>query len=310
MHPSIEFWLPGLHPESEYAKRVQLLVDKALSGIGLSQTAIERIVVTDYTRYAQAIDALGGKTGFTQTADYTGVAKAIPLVRNGKYVATNLLFHHLVIDSFLRESDAEFSESFLEHMRYGFYHEFGHCVDFSRRIAQHAWEPPAKGSSHYRYCATYNSHTLLGEYAATYFSSRFMSEIGFREEMRSTGEALSSRWKPLQAARERVDHAAIEDGLDFFWNGLVEVAKLVALAHGNPALRIDSAWSFWPGNNPQARSVLDRFAESAKVAWQSYPDCASQFEQLVSNTWFSLTSAERFCYEVRNEGDCFYYRPP
>jgi hypothetical protein len=309
MHPSIEFWLSEVHPESEYAKKVRALTDQALSGTGLVNTNVERIVVTDHARYAEAIDVLGGKTGFTRTANYTGVGKAIPVIHHGKFVGTNLLFHHAVIDSFLREPDVQFSLGSLEFMRYGFFHEFGHCVDFHRRMSQHSWKAPEKGDSHYRYCAAHNAPTLVGEYSACYFSSQFISDIGFREVIRSTVDTLSKQWEPLQAAHGRDDHEARHEGLNFFWRGLIEVAKIFALAHGNGALQIDAAFPLWPGNSPQTRSVLTSFAESAKTEWQNYPDCASNFDRLVSDTWFSLTSAEGFCYEPRTEGDCFYYRP-
>jgi hypothetical protein len=102
MHPSIEFWLSEVHSESEYAKKVSALTDQALSGTGLAKTDVERIVVTDHARYAEAIDVLGGKTGFTRTANYTGVGKAIPIILHGKFVGTpgngTRLLEHRTLD--------------------------------------------------------------------------------------------------------------------------------------------------------------------------------------------------------------------
>lgn len=308
MLPSIEFLVPDVHPDSLYAQKVRSLTAAALSGMSLTKSEVQRIVIAGDDSYLGAILELSGKTGYTNTTNYRGLAKAIPLFRGSEFVGSNLLFHHAVIDAYFREPGASVSQAYLEQLQYGFFHEFGHCIDFSRRRSQHGWVAPALGSSHFLYYAACNGPTFFGEFAACYFSARFISKDGFRSLVDSTISALASQMKTLQEARIRADHEIRDEAIGVFWRGLIEFGKIQALRMGAPSLKEACPSSEWPGRNPEAMRVFAQLGQSLESAWASYPNCGPDFDRHVRDAWFALTAAEGFCFEVRPDGDCFYFR--
>ena len=280
-----------------------------MTAMGLTGADVRKIIITDNEGYGPAIRQFAPSGGYTNDGVYQGIGKILPEITNGVYLGGNLVLHYCLIGSFVAEQKPEQPEGELEAMRYGFYHEFGHCVDYRRRPAQHGAKSPIATNSPALRCAAYNWETFLSEYAACFFSATFLPPVGYRYFARASRLNLETYLSGLATKRSQYQLGmgpltAVRDAaLDAFWRGLIEYGKMYAFLNGNEALDPVRDMPAWPARNGSAAKILSKFSEGLRAAWTRYPQCEAEFEQLVRETWFALSEAEGFRFEVRSEGD-------
>ena len=307
--PSIEFRVNGFVPNANSHGFVLGIVNEAMTAMGLTGADVRKIIITDNEGYGPAIRQFAPNSGYTKDGVYQGIGKILPEVANGMYSGSNLVLHHCLVGSFVAEQNADRPEGELEAMRYGFYHEFGHCVDHRRRPTQHCAKVPAVTSSPTLRCAVHNGDTLLSEYAACFFSATFLPPAGYGYFARASRLNLETYLTALATKRSQYQlglgplTAVSDAALDTFWRGLIEYGKMYAFLNGNQALDPAKDMPTWPARSTSTAQILAKFAEGLRTAWARYPHCEAEFEQLVRETWFALTAAEGFRFEVKPEGD-------
>lgn len=307
--PVVEWRIAGFTPNQNAHAGVARLVEEAFSTLDLSSEDVRRIIVTDSEGYGRAIGEFDPKAGFTNDAIYRGVGKIIPIVADGRYAGSNVVFHHCVISSFAAGPSAALSAGEIAMMRYTFFHEFGHGLDYRLRPSQHAAPPPENTESVALRCLSYNAEVFLCEYAACFYSARFLTPDGFRHFGESTRQNLEAYLSDLTEKRglyrdRLVELLVVRDqALTAFWRGLIEYGKMCAFVAGNPELDISGLMTCWPVKNQVSIGILRKLADNLRAAWDRYPAYTEDFVRLVGEAWFALTSAEGYRFEVRPEGD-------
>jgi len=307
--PPIEFRVTGFTPNDNVYKFVSRVIQAAMSRMELTYADVLQIVIADNAHYGAAIKEFSPNDGYTDDGIYQGVGKILPQIENGSYVGSNLVMHECVIANFAA-SDDDRPTGEGDAMRYGLYHEFGHCADYQRRQAQHAAKTRESNCSVVLRCAEGNSATLLSEYAACLFSASFLTPAGFTFIAGSTEQNLKQYLKVLAEMRNRyrirlLDISAVRNAaIETFWRGMIEYAKLFAYLHGNPVLVPDGKVSLvWPGDSQAGGEIIQSMSAVLREAWNSYPDCVEAFEKSLTNTWFAISEAEGYRFEVKSEGD-------
>jgi len=307
--PQIEFRVAGFTPNDNAHKFVLQIIQPAMVQMELTNGDVRKIVIADNDHYGAAIKEFAPNEGYTNDGIYQGVGKILPQIENSCYAGSNLVLHVCVIGGFAAvDDDRPAGEG--DAMRYGIYHELGHCADYRRRQVQHVSKAREGNTSLVLRCAEGNSATLLSEYAACFFSASFLTPEGFAFVADSTAANLTRYLKELTEKRDRyrlrlLDLRIVRDAaMETFWRSMIEFSKLFAYLRGNPALAVDGkAALVWPGASQVGSEEIQLMAVALHEAWNSYPNCAEAFEQTLTGTWFAISKAEGYRFEVQSDGD-------
>ena len=236
--PPIEFRVRGYVPNENAYAFVRNIMQPAMHDLELGSEDVRQVIIADNDHYGPAIKEFASKDGFTDDSVYQGIGKSLPDFDEKGYAGSCLVLHYCVLASSTRQGGSG-SVGEADAMSYCLFHELGHCVDYRHRPAQQFQAHAFDTTSIILGCADANSRTLLAEYAACFFSAKFMTPPAFQYIADQTPRCSTDYLVDLGEKRDRYRRGLLslpevrDAALGAFWRALIEFAKLMAFVHGN-----------------------------------------------------------------------------
>ncbi|HEY4299974.1 MAG TPA: hypothetical protein VGM73_03805 [Candidatus Didemnitutus sp.] len=293
--------------------------------IGTKPEWIDRVVVADSERFAEALASFGGTRKYTNTHGLLAVAKTIRMP-NTNPVQTSIVFNTsvvgIVMDAAIKKGWQV--ESWTVEEQRSFYvllHELGHCAD-------HAVRPviTADGTRRDENGERVVDHTL-GNLHAYHFSEMYpeipacvFGGYGYTEEIRAldmamNNEALRSMLRELAQLTESTPPsfgAIFKQAMAVFWFILFQHAKFTGSALGNAKLPQKPSGELWDiaARLPEVAEALNRAEASVVSAWQVYPQIPDTFRKELTECFHDIAFACGYLLEVRAGADGVWWDRP
>jgi hypothetical protein len=296
------------------------LFGNALGDLALSESAVERVIVTDEhsfgVRVKEMQTALGRKHSYTDNEVHKAVGKTLPRMRgDGTVTSTVVIRDFVVIGVCAATGDGlDFHDWGIDQQLFAnvVYHELGHCKDhFLRKDAE---EKPVYSDRTFKSAEfnLYGGSMVLEELAACCHAAASMTPQVYQRGVREANASATSMLEQLRKVKLRLRlgqcnlvDMAVAASLTF-WVLLREHAKLVGHVLGNPGLP-QAAPALWKTNDSRLRELMDGFAEQLRALWVRYPDWTDETVAGLAEAWRRLAALNGYKFSFGPEGDALHF---
>lgn len=286
--------------------------------VGCKPEWIDRVVVADSDRFAEALASFGGTRKYTNTHGLLAVAKTIRMP-NTHPVQTSIIFNLSIVGVVLEAAMAKGwqVENWTVEEQRSFYvllHELGHCADHALRP-----EITADGTRRDENGERVIDPTLANLHA--FHFSEMYPEIpacvfggyGYTDGIRvldvqMNNEAFISMLRELTQMTKAANpdyRAILKQSAAVFQFVLFQHAKFAGSALGNPRLPKKPAEDLWAvaAQLPEVADVLNRAEAAIVSAWQVYPQIPEALREELIECFHDLAYACGYSLEVRAGGE-------
>lgn len=291
------------------------LIEQLAKDCNLAEQWVDRLIVADEFHYGTVIKSVVPGEQFTDANGLLGVAKTLPIFK-GDDVTTNHIVIRAEIANALLEgvtTGVPVSEwqPEIQQAAYVLPHEFGHCRDHAERPGSAKIGPKFGGAFKLQKFAGYYGAITTSEYAACFFSGRWVSLSLLAHQFSSDAEIV--RGLMTDAHQRRRNYASQRELFDLacavasaFWFSIIQAAKLFAWRFANETLRGQALdWKQW--FNAEVSEVFESLETALAKAWIGYPNDLTEFDSACETAWRDLALAEGFHFAEGANGDGVFF---
>jgi hypothetical protein len=278
---------------------------------GVNDQNVEQFVIADESHYAAAIQTISKSELFTNTNSLLGVGKTIVARDERDTVRCDVVVRAEIASMMVEGVESgKAMDQWQLNSQIGAYvvaHELGHCRDYCERLDDADNAPLDTSTFRIAHFAKYYGRIAASEYAASHFSSFFVTQPLFDQfivdDLNTVGSAVEEAHE-LRRKYRRTDELfqLACTAASAYWLAIIQAAKLFGIRKGNPALRdIPLNWSKWFLSN--GGGTMDALEKRLSVLWDEYPHLDADFLEACQECWAALALEDGFKFSPNREND-------
>lgn len=314
---NVEFRVAGFVASWQLSRSIEELLVHCISNMGLTHDDIGQIVIIDKEHYTTTIREFDNKANRTDDDDFIGVAKTIPKrLDSGKISSNIFLLDGLIAQSLKaisKRGDFSILNEIEQQSLYTIYHELGHCKD--AKIRQDLETPALTNSTNsfrIRKVCNYYRSILLGEFAASFHSGKFMTKTLFGREYNNIKIMIENKLTYISKLKQKYlkDHSKLYELAflvsGFFWTILIQYSKLIGVKLNNNELRNLSV-QLWNEVTNETNIIMEDYCSLLFDVAQLYPCWDSDYCCNIDEIWNLLALSFDYKFVQNEHGDALFW---